>query len=165
MRLYLVQHGLAKSEEEDPERPLSDKGAFESERVAAHLASRGIKVQRIFHSSKLRARETARIFARHLKAENAVLERDGLAPKDDPAIWKARLDAEEDDILLVGHLPHQAMLASSLLCGESDRDIIRFRNSGVVCLDRGDNRSWSVSWMLVPHLVEDTGCFPDGKGI
>lgn len=154
MRLYLVQHGLAKSEEEDPERHLSDKGAFESERVAAHLASLGIKVQKIFHSPKLRARETARIFARHFKAENAVLEKDGLAPKDDPEIWKARLDAEEDDTMLVGHLPHQARLASSILCGESDREIVRFRNSGVLCLDRGDNRLWSVSWMLVPDLVE-----------
>ena len=154
MRLYLVQHGLAKSEEEDPERPLSDKGAFESKKVAAHLASLGIGVQRIFHSPKLRAGETARIFARHLKTKNAPLERDGLAPKDDPAIWKARLDAGEDDTMLVGHLPQLARLASSLLCGESDREIIRFRNSGVVCLDRGDNRSWSVSWMLVPDLVE-----------
>ena len=153
MRLYLVQHGLAKSEAEDPERPLSDKGIFETERAAARLASLGIVVGKIFHSSKLRAKETARIFARQLKTEDGAAKRDGLAPKDDPAIWKERLQAEEGNIMLVGHLPHLARFASLLLCGESDREIIRFKNSGVVCLERGDDRSWSVSWMFVPDFL------------
>ena len=153
MRLYLVQHGLAKSEAEDPERPLSDKGVFESERAAARLASLGIVVERIFHSSKLRAKETARIFARQLKTEDGAAKGDGLAPKDDPAIWKERLQAEEGDIMLVGHLPHLARFASLLLCGDSEREIIRFKNSAVVCLERGDDRSWYVSWMIVPDFL------------
>ena len=33
MRLYLVQHGEAKSEEEDPDRPLTDRGASDVRRV------------------------------------------------------------------------------------------------------------------------------------
>ena len=32
MRLYLVQHGEAKPEEEDPERPLTDRGASDVRR-------------------------------------------------------------------------------------------------------------------------------------
>lgn len=155
MKLYLVQHGLAKSEEEDPERPLSDKGIFESEKAAAHLASMNIGVDSIFHSPKLRAEETALIFARQMKPVDGAAEGDGLKPKDDPAIWKELLQDEEDDIMLVGHLPHLARFASLLLCGESDRDIISFKNSGVVCLNSGDDRSWSVNWMLVPDIVED----------
>ena len=153
MRLYLVQHGLAKSEEEDPERPLSDKGISESERVAARLASMNIGLNRIFHSPKLRAKEMALILARQLNPLGIPTQRDGLAPKDDPAIWKERLQGEEGSIMLVGHLPHLARFASLLLCGESDREIISFKNSGVLCLERGDESSWSVSWMLVPGLL------------
>ncbi len=155
MKLYLVQHGLAKSEEEDPERPLSDEGISQSEKVAAHLAYMNVGVDSIFHSPKLRARETALIFARQLKPSGVVAQRDGLAPKDDPAIWKEHLQGEEGEIMLVGHLPHLARFASLLLCGESDREIISFTNSGVLCLDSGDDSSWTVSWMLVPDLVRD----------
>ena len=37
MRVYLVQHGRAKSEEEDPQRRLTDKGIGEVEKVADFL--------------------------------------------------------------------------------------------------------------------------------
>ena len=37
MRVYLVQHGQAKSEEEDPQRGLTDKGIGEVEKVADFL--------------------------------------------------------------------------------------------------------------------------------
>ena len=151
MRLYLVQHGLAKSEEEDPERPLSHKGISESEMVAGRLASLHIGVDSIFHSPKLRARETALIFAGQLKPLAIAAQREGLAPKDDSAIWKNRLQGEEGDVMLVGHLPHLARLASLLLCGDSEREMVNFKNSGVLCLERGDDGSWSVSWMLVPE--------------
>lgn len=153
MKLYLVQHGLAKSEEEDPERSLSDKGIYQSEKLAGHLASLHIGVDCIFHSPKLRARETALILARQLKPSGLAAQRDGLAPKDDPAIWEERLQDEDGEIMLVGHLPHLARFASLLLCGDSERDIISFKNSGVACLDSGDDSSWSVSWMLVPELL------------
>lgn len=155
MKLYIVQHGLAKSEEEDPERPLSDEGRSQSEKVAVHLAYMNVGVDRIFHSPKLRAKETALIFARQLEPLAIAAQRDGLAPKDDPAIWKERLQGEEGEIMLVGHLPHLARFASLLLCGTSDKEIISFINSGVVCLGSGDDRSWSVSWMLVPDLVRE----------
>lgn len=153
MRLYLVQHGLAKSEEEDPERHLSNKGISESEMVAGRLASLHIGADSIFHSPKLRARETALIFAGQLKPLAVASERDGLAPKDDPAIWDEHLQGEKGDVMLVGHLPHLARLASFLLCGDSEREMVRFKNSGVLCLERGDDSSWSVSWMLVPELL------------
>ena len=37
MRIYLVQHGEAKSEEEDPRRTLTDKGIGEVQKVAEFL--------------------------------------------------------------------------------------------------------------------------------
>lgn len=57
MRLYLVQHAAAKSEEEDPARPLSGRGAGRiSERWARYLKEHvDIRVEEIKHSGKLRA--------------------------------------------------------------------------------------------------------------
>jgi len=152
MKLYLVQHGKAKSKEEDLSRPLSQEGVNESEKMADFLTQISIKVPRIYHSSKLRARQTAGIFAGHLKPRDGLEEREGLAPNDDPLIWKECLRAENKYLMLIGHLPHLSRLASLLLCGNSDEEIVGFSNSAIVCLEKtGDN--WLVRWMLTAQLL------------
>jgi phosphohistidine phosphatase SixA len=50
MDLFLVQHGEAKSEAEDPERSLTDRGAEAVRRMAAWAAQVGVKVDQIRHS-------------------------------------------------------------------------------------------------------------------
>lgn len=152
MKLYLVQHGKAKREEEDPEKALSAQGVEESKKVASHLSRIPVKVDHIFHSDKLRARQTVEIFARQLNAKGQVGEIDGLAPKDDPLVWKARLGDETEDLMLVGHLPHLSRLASLLLCGEPEKEIVSFTNSGVLCLEK-DRDQWQVRWVIVPHMI------------
>ena len=57
MKLYLMQHGEALREEEHPERPLTERGKEDVERVAAFLARAGIRVDQIRHSGKLRRRK------------------------------------------------------------------------------------------------------------
>ena len=52
MRLYLVQHGEARTEQEDPERPLTARGVADVRRVAGVAAAAGITAARIFHSGK-----------------------------------------------------------------------------------------------------------------
>ena len=59
MHLYLVQHGRQLSKEIDSSQPLSEEGLGEVETIARLAADKGIFVQRIEHSSKTRARETA----------------------------------------------------------------------------------------------------------
>ena len=78
---------------------------------------------------------------------------DGLSPLDNPDIWAARLIDIQDDAILVGHLPHLARLASLLLCGNSEKNIVAFRMAGVVCLKRDDAGVWSLQWMLTPEIV------------
>lgn len=68
MDLYLAQHGEAKTEAEDPHRGLTEKGIKDAEKVAGFLALSGITVNKIFHSNKKRAFETAKIFGRALNA-------------------------------------------------------------------------------------------------
>ncbi|MBA7704764.1 hypothetical protein ES703_113582 [subsurface metagenome] len=121
MTLYLVQHAEAKPREDDHQRPLSDQGRADIQKVAAFLGDRGIPVSRIIHSGKLRARQTAETLAERLKATGGVSETDGLAPLDDPAVWDGRLSELNENLMLVGHLPHMGKLAALLVTGEPIR--------------------------------------------
>lgn len=67
------------------------------------------------------------------------------------SVWADRLIALDEDLLLVGHLPHLQRLAGLMLCAGSGREVICFHNCGVVCLERCDN-SWSILWQLNPTL-------------
>ena len=64
--LYLVRHGEATSEEQNPARPLTEPGAKEVEQIAAWFTSTKLPVDEIRHSGKLRAQQTAEIFAQYL---------------------------------------------------------------------------------------------------
>jgi phosphohistidine phosphatase len=149
VQLYLVQHGQAKTENEDPERPLTDQGVGDVARMAHHaVVQPGVRPTRVFHSGKTRARQTAEAWGRLLDVD--VEQADALAPNDDPTIWVERLRAEADDLMLVGHLPHLDRLAGLLLTGASDRSVIRFRQGGLVGLERTDT-GWVVSVVLPPE--------------
>ena len=139
MRLYLIQHGLAKAREDDPDRPLTDLGFAETERVAKWIVRHtDARPARILHSGKLRAQETADVFTEMIKPAEGDEPSDGLAPDDDPGVWVRRLASEKADLMLVGHLPHLSRLTTRLLAGDEDRDLVAFRNSGVVALDRNE---------------------------
>jgi len=153
MLLYLVQHGEAKSEEEDPLRPLSEKGIDDVKRVATHATQLDFEVYEIFHSNKLRARQTAEILAQNLKITKGLSETDGLAPLDNPELWAERLTFKTTPIMLVGHLPHLGKLVSLLLCGDIEKNIVAFKMGGIVCLKRDNNEDWSLQWMILPDLA------------
>jgi phosphohistidine phosphatase len=61
--------------------------------------------------------------------------------------------------MLVGHLPHLSRLASWLLIGDPGKEILRFRNGGIVCLARAGGR-WLLQWILAPELVGDPAAHP-----
>lgn len=153
MKLYLVQHGLSKPEE-DPERRLTQQGKEDTEEVALYAAEKAeMKVGIIYHSGKARAKETAEILAEHLEPEKGVQETGSLSPVDEPLVWENKLKDMNEDIMLVGHLPYLSRLASLLLCSNSDKKTVNFKNSGIVCMKRDDDGCWSVEWMVIPEIV------------
>ncbi|OGW37364.1 MAG: phosphohistidine phosphatase SixA [Nitrospirae bacterium RBG_13_39_12] len=153
MLIYLVQHADANKEDIDPSRSLSGKGLQDIKVVASYVSRLNIKVYKIFHSNKLRAKQTAEILSENLKPTKGFSEVDGLAPLDDPNIWADRLKDIPDDIILVGHLPHLGKLASLLLSVGTDKNIISFKMAGIVCLKKNDAGEWSLQWMLTPEIV------------
>ena len=152
MRLYLMQHGEAVEKETNPERPLSDRGREVVERVAAFLASAGIRIPVVWHSGKTRARETAKILADQVQAET--IERNGLNPDEDVALAVTAINASNHDLAIAGHLPHLALLAAELLRTKGKAAPVQFQRGGVVALHRSDDKTWQIAWMIVPELIK-----------
>ncbi len=149
MRLYLMRHGEAKSEEEDPERPLSSRGREDVDRVSRAVVKKGMTASRVFHSNKLRAKQTAEILARNVVPTEGICEMNGLGPEDNPMVTKAELEASGKSLIVVGHLPHLNRLATMLLNGNSGAQVIEFHTASVVCLSRR-KKDWTVSWTMDP---------------
>jgi phosphohistidine phosphatase len=153
MYLYLVQHGEAKREEEDPERGLTQKGLEDVRRAVDFATSRGLRVGAVYHSGKKRGLQTASFFGDFLRPGGGVVSSNSLAPNDDPSVWAERARRAEEDLMIVGHLPHLAMLAGLLLCGDAERQVIDFKMGGIVCLKRSETDQWMVEWMVVPEVL------------
>jgi phosphohistidine phosphatase len=152
MRVYLVQHGLAKDKSEDADRPLSNRGKEDVARCAGFLSLfEKPEPSRIVHSGKLRALQTAEIFAEAWGGISVSAMPD-LSPNDDPGIWSAHLFSMDKDVMLVGHLPHLQRLAGLLICGDSEREAVHFRNGGALCLECGQT-GWTVLWQINPSLL------------
>jgi len=152
MNLYLVQHGEAKPETEDPERPLADRGREDIARLAKLLARAAVSVAEIRHSGKRRAQETAQILAEALHPTRGVLLATGLAPKDPVEGIAREVSHLNEDIMLVGHLPHLGRLATVLiLAGRQEPPVVRFVPGTLARLDRSGG--WSVGWLVPPELT------------
>lgn len=153
MQLYLVQHGAAKSEAEDPQRGLTDEGRKTVEQTAEFLEPLNLSIQSIEHSEKLRARQTAEILAARLHPAHGTKQVAGIAPNDDIEPMCVRLAQEPGALMVVGHLPYLSRLASRLLEMSPDHPAVQFQMGGVVRLDCDEKGQWLIRWVLPPEVA------------
>lgn len=155
MRLYLVQHADAMLKEEDPSRPLSGKGWKDIGNVTEYAQKHlHIQVAQIIHSGKLRARQTAEVLAQHLQPVKDVSVSKDLEALANPMIWKKRLAETTEDTMLVGHLPHLQKLTSYLLTDDENKQVVTFRNAGIVCLNK-ESGHWTIQWIITPEILPE----------
>jgi phosphohistidine phosphatase len=147
VNLYLVHHGEAVGPNVDPRRPLSEAGCRNVERLAASAAARGTKPSVVWHSGKLRARQTAEIFWRTCNALADFSATRDLQPDDPPAWIRDRLRVESRDVLVVGHFPHLPRLLTLLLEAPEDR-LLGFPAHGLVALTADDHGRWRELWRI-----------------
>lgn len=153
MRVYIVRHGEAAAASTDFARPLSAAGRAEVTRLAEFAARTGIHVGAVWHSTKLRAKETARILHTSGGLGGELLEHDGLLPEDEVAGVAEDLETEADDICIVGHLPFVGTLTSKLILGTDTRSIAYFGTATMACLEREGRGAWRLVWLVTPRLV------------
>jgi phosphohistidine phosphatase len=147
MHLFLVHHGDAVGPEVDPRRPLSTVGQLAVTRVAADAAARGARPSVVWHSGKLRARQTAEAFWRACNALAELSATRDLQPEDPPEWIRDRLRGESRDVLIAGHYPHLPRLLT-LLTGGGNAPVT-FPQHGVVALVTEDaGETWKELWRL-----------------
>ena len=146
MKLLLVHHGDAVGPDLDPRRPLSPWGRTAVQRLAAEAASRGVKPAVVWHSGKLRAKETAEAYWRACNPFAEFSATRDLQPDDPPEWIRDRLRGESRDLLIAGHYPHMPRLLHLLVNAE------HFPINGAVALRSDDDgETFSEEWRLDPR--------------
>jgi phosphohistidine phosphatase len=156
MDLYLMQHGQATSDAENLERPLTDAGQAAVQRVPARARAAGVRVGHCVHSGKARAEQTARLLVSEIGVEASVQARAGLAPTDPaaPTAQWLRGVSEHRALALVGHPPFPDRLASLLVAGDEEAQVVHFRMGGLVKLEpKQDRNGFAVVWAIPPNLA------------
>jgi len=157
MRLYIVQHGDSVAKEIDPNRPLSDRGQADIQRLAEWLLSHNVKIAQILHSGKTRAKETAEILRPLLKSPSQIYEGQGLAPNDSPEAFLHQLRDPKKDTLIAGHMPFVARTISQALTGAPDRQLVEFIPGSVAGIERIDGASWRLFMFARPEFFHRGG--------
>src|SRR5690242_21671627 len=97
VHLYLVHHGDAVGPEVDPQRPLSLVGRAAVDLLATQAARRGVRPAVVWHSGKLRSKQTTEAFWRACNPLAEFAATRDLQPGDPPgwiqigrASWRER---------------------------------------------------------------------------
>ena len=127
---------------EDPQRPLTPRGHVQAEWLAEQVRAAGLVPAAIWHSGKLRSRQTAEPFYRicnPLASFNMVR---GLRPEDSLESIRDALLRETRDVLLVGHRPHVFLLLRALAPESAP-----FPTHGLVVLEFDEtSATWRELW-------------------
>jgi phosphohistidine phosphatase len=153
MKIHLVRHGEAVSSEYDPQKPLSEQGLADVQKVASFIEPLGISVEHIWHSDKMRAAQTAEILAESVSAEKGCSARENLGPNDDVTIIADQLEAYNTNLMIVGHLPYLGYLTSLLVAGKETANVTAFDAGSIACLNRSNPGRWQIEWMITPKIL------------
>jgi phosphohistidine phosphatase len=150
MHAYLVHHAEAVPAHLESQRPLSSRGLAQAAALAELARTRAVAPVLIWHSGKLRARQTAEAFLRTCSPFARFTMVRGLAPDDPPEWIRDALEGEEQDVLVAGHMPNIHRL--SVLLGASDGCPL----NGMVAMERTGPRRYVEAWRLSPPAVTGT---------
>ena len=147
MVVYLVHHGHAVNAVVDPQRPLSRQGRHQVETLSSQAAEREVHPDVIWHSGKLRARQTADAYWRACNPLAEFSATRWMQP-DDPPRLADLLGVETRDVMLVGHMPHlDRLLRRLLLQRDETPQAGLFPLNGMVAVERIDT-GWAERWRL-----------------
>ncbi len=115
MELFLIRHAIAEDGEDDDARPLSNKGVKRFKDTVRALGRLDVRFDRILHSPKVRAVQTADLLE-HLLDGKEMQQTPLLAIS--PAQGLLELMVGEN-VAVVGHEPHLSTLLAWLTTGEA----------------------------------------------
>ncbi len=153
MKIYILRHGEAKDESEDIKRPLSEKGETDIHKIGNFMKRTGIKVEKMYHSTKLRAKQTAEILAQYIEIKDGLKEVNYLEPNSDVNIFYNKIFLEETgDFVIVGHLPYLSIFVAKLLTGNENKKIIEFKSGSLLCVEKNILNEFIINFFISPEI-------------
>jgi phosphohistidine phosphatase len=159
LELYLIRHGVAadRGEEypDDSKRPLTSDGISQLRKQAKALDALDIGFDHIITSPLVRTRQTADVFAEHLKSKPSVSNSDALAPAGTPAgvLQELGKHMRKARIALVGHEPNIGELAARLI---GSRTPLAFKKGAICRIDFEvfpPKGSGQLRWFVTPKML------------
>ncbi len=130
MELTIIRHAIAEDGVDDAARPLSKKGKKRFEEVVKTLKKLDVRFDRILHSPKKRAVDTALML--HALCDGEFQSTPLLAKEPSVELWELLNDGR---IAVVGHEPHLTKLMSWLITGEAEEGNFELKKGGVAQLE------------------------------
>jgi phosphohistidine phosphatase len=150
--LYLVRHAHAHDAADDTVRPISARGRAELKAIAQILRPSGAFAPAlVWHSTLVRARESAEVLLSELGIQMPMEERRELIPEAVPQRAADLIGDVKEPLALFGHEPHLSALASLLVTGFTDPVAFAFQKATVLALEPVGSRWW-VRWQVSPDL-------------
>ena len=158
MEIYLMQHGPAMPKDQDPEEGLSPEGKDRIHAGGQALKKMGIAFDAILSSPKKRSKETAAIVAEEVGFPvDKIVETKkvkAMTPPEETVQVLSEL-SEVGRVLIAGHLPSVAELASFLLT-EGSKAMVQFEMGGccMIEVDALPTHAGRLRWYLPPFQLK-----------
>jgi phosphohistidine phosphatase len=158
MEIYLMQHGPALPKDQDPDEGLSPEGKDRIHAGGQALKKMGVTFDAILSSPKKRSKETAAIVAEEVgfPVEKIVETKKvkAMTPPEETVQALSELSGA-GRVLIAGHLPSVAELASFLLT-EGSKATVQFEMGGccLIEVDELPTHSGRLRWYLPPSQLK-----------
>jgi phosphohistidine phosphatase len=158
MEIYLMQHGPNLSKDEDPEESLSPEGEAQVSMAAQAVKKMDLKFDVVIASPKKRSQQTAAIVAEAIGfpvegiVETARVK--AMTPAQETINYLKQFQ-DKKAVLIAGHLPSLAGVASSLLTAGS-KVTVQFERGGIgrIDVDALPTNEGRLRWYLTPDQLE-----------
>jgi phosphohistidine phosphatase len=158
MEIYLMQHGPNLSKDVDPEESLSPAGEAQVSKAAQAIKKMGLSFDVIIASPKKRSKQTAAIVAAAIGFPlDSIVETEqvkAMRPAEDTISYLKQFEGKKS-LLIAGHLPSLAEVASALLTSGS-RATVEFERGGIGRIDVESlpTSEGKLRWYLIPAQLE-----------
>jgi phosphohistidine phosphatase len=130
MHLFLIRHAIAEDGPDDDERALTKEGIARFEQQVDLLERLDVSFERVLHSPKKRAVQTAALLERLCEGDFEVTPLLSVGPQE------ALLEqCQADSLALVGHEPHLSTLLCWLVMGEKASGRVELKKGAVAALE------------------------------
>ena len=158
MEIYLMQHGPNLSKDEDLEESLSPEGEVQVSKAAQAIKKMDLAFDVIIASPKKRSQQTAALVAKAVGFPvDSIVETEkvkAMTPAEETIRYLEEFQGKQS-VLIAGHLPSLAEVASFLLTSGS-KATIQFERGGIGRIDVESlpTSEGKLRWYLTPAQLD-----------